>query len=99
MHVTEHPRRALRIGHVCLLDPYGLDLDWDVILQAGQSGAVDMLHPFGRTRASDPSLFASPPAHTPPAVTKLLAETTTPRLTQYLGEMIARCERLRLCKD
>jgi hypothetical protein len=32
--------------------------------------------------------------HTPPAVTKLLAETTTPRLTQYLGEMIARCERL-----
>jgi hypothetical protein len=25
---------------------------------------------------------------------KLLAETTTPRLTQYLGEMIARCERL-----
>jgi hypothetical protein len=32
--------------------------------------------------------------HTPPAVSKLLAETTTPRLTQYLGEMIARCERL-----
>jgi hypothetical protein len=25
---------------------------------------------------------------------KLLAETTTPRLTQYLGQMIARCERL-----
>ena len=25
---------------------------------------------------------------------KLLAETTTPRLTRYLGEMIARCERL-----
>jgi hypothetical protein len=25
---------------------------------------------------------------------KLLAETTTPRLTQYLREMIARCERL-----
>ena len=25
---------------------------------------------------------------------KLLAETTTPRLTQYLGEMIARCEAL-----
>ncbi len=24
---------------------------------------------------------------------KLLAETTTPRLTRYLGEMIARCER------
>ena len=25
---------------------------------------------------------------------KLLAETTAPRLTRYLGEMIARCERL-----
>jgi len=25
---------------------------------------------------------------------KLLSETTTPRLTKYLGEMIARCERL-----
>ena len=25
---------------------------------------------------------------------KLLAETTTPRLTRYLGEMIAQCERL-----
>ena len=25
---------------------------------------------------------------------KLLAETTTPRLIQYLGEMIARCDRL-----
>ena len=25
---------------------------------------------------------------------KLLAETTTPRLTKYLGDMIARCERL-----
>jgi hypothetical protein len=25
---------------------------------------------------------------------KLLAETTTPRLTQYLGEIIVRCERL-----
>jgi hypothetical protein len=25
---------------------------------------------------------------------KLLAEATTPRLKQYLGEMIARCERL-----
>ena len=25
---------------------------------------------------------------------KLLSEPTTPRLTKYLGEMIARCERL-----
>jgi three-Cys-motif partner protein len=31
---------------LCLLDPYGLDLDWDVMLQAGQSGAVDMFLNF-----------------------------------------------------
>jgi three-Cys-motif partner protein len=31
---------------LCLLDPYGLDLDWGVILQAGQSGAVDMFLNF-----------------------------------------------------
>ena len=31
---------------LCLLDPYGLDLDCDVILQAGQSGAVDMFLNF-----------------------------------------------------
>ena len=31
---------------LCLLDPYGLDLDWDVILQAGQSEAVDMFLNF-----------------------------------------------------
>ena len=37
----ENYNRAL-----CLLDPYGLDLDWNVILQAGQSGAVDMFLNF-----------------------------------------------------
>ena len=31
---------------LCLLDPYGLDLDWEVILQAGQSKAVDMFLNF-----------------------------------------------------
>jgi hypothetical protein len=31
---------------LCLLDPYGLDLDWDVIRQAGQSKAIDMLLNF-----------------------------------------------------
>jgi three-Cys-motif partner protein len=31
---------------LCLLDPYGLDLDWDVIRQAGQSGAVDLFLNF-----------------------------------------------------
>jgi three-Cys-motif partner protein len=31
---------------LCLLDPYGLHLDWEVILQAGQSKAVDMFLNF-----------------------------------------------------
>jgi three-Cys-motif partner protein len=31
---------------LCLLDPYALQLDWDVILQAGQSKAVDMFLNF-----------------------------------------------------
>ena len=31
---------------LCLLDPYGLHLDWDVIQQAGQSEAVDMFLNF-----------------------------------------------------
>jgi three-Cys-motif partner protein len=31
---------------LCLLDPYGLDLNWEVILQAGQSRAVDMFLNF-----------------------------------------------------
>lgn len=31
---------------LCLLDPYGLDLDWNVIQQAGQSKAVDMFLNF-----------------------------------------------------
>jgi three-Cys-motif partner protein len=37
----ESYRRAL-----CLLDPYGLDLDWQVIFQAGRLGTVDMFLNF-----------------------------------------------------
>ncbi|MGH7932534.1 MAG: three-Cys-motif partner protein TcmP [Candidatus Binataceae bacterium] len=31
---------------LCLLDPYGLHLDWNVMLQAGQSKAIDMFLNF-----------------------------------------------------
>jgi three-Cys-motif partner protein len=31
---------------LCLLDPYGLHLDWEVMLQAGQSKAIDMFLNF-----------------------------------------------------
>src|SRR5579863_4520626 len=37
----ENYNRAL-----CLLDPYGLHLDWEVIFQAGQSRAIDMFLNF-----------------------------------------------------
>jgi three-Cys-motif partner protein len=37
----ENYKRAL-----CLLDPYGLHLDWDVIRQAGKSRAIDMFLNF-----------------------------------------------------
>ncbi len=37
----ENYKRAL-----CLLDPYGLHLDWSVILQAGKSRAIDMFLNF-----------------------------------------------------
>jgi three-Cys-motif partner protein len=38
---VESYRRAL-----CLLDPYGLDLKWDVIFRAGQLGTIDMFLNF-----------------------------------------------------
>jgi three-Cys-motif partner protein len=31
---------------LCLLDPYAMHLDWEVMLQAGQSGAIDMFLNF-----------------------------------------------------
>ena len=37
----ESYRRAL-----CLLDPYGLDMDWEVMFRAGQLGTVDMFLNF-----------------------------------------------------
>jgi three-Cys-motif partner protein len=37
----ESYRRAL-----CLLDPYGLDLNWDIMFQAGQLGTIDMFLNF-----------------------------------------------------
>ena len=31
---------------LCLLDPYGLHLDWEVVRQSGQSRAIDMFLNF-----------------------------------------------------
>lgn len=45
---------------LCLLDPYGLDLDWDVILQAGQSKAVDMFLNFPVMDINRNAIWRSP---------------------------------------
>lgn len=48
-------RRAL-----CLLDPYGLDLRWEVILQAGQLGTVDMFLNFPVMDMNRTALWRNP---------------------------------------
>jgi three-Cys-motif partner protein len=53
----ENYRRAL-----CLLDPYGLHLDWRVILQAGKSRAIDMFLNFPIMDANRNALWRSPEA-------------------------------------
>jgi three-Cys-motif partner protein len=45
---------------LCLLDPYGLDLDWEVILQAGQSKAVDMFLNFPVMDMNRNAIWRSP---------------------------------------
>jgi three-Cys-motif partner protein len=45
---------------LCLLDPYGLDLDWDVIFQAGKSGAVDMFLNFPVMDMNRNAIWKSP---------------------------------------
>jgi three-Cys-motif partner protein len=53
----ESYKRAL-----CLLDPYGLHLDWRVILQAGRSRAIDMFLNFPIMDANRNALWRNPDA-------------------------------------
>jgi three-Cys-motif partner protein len=53
----ENYKRAL-----CLLDPYGLHLDWRVILQAGKSRAIDMFLNFPIMDANRNALWRNPEA-------------------------------------
>jgi three-Cys-motif partner protein len=43
-----------------LLDPYGLHLDWEVIAQAGQSGAVDLFLNFPVMDMNRNAIWRSP---------------------------------------
>jgi three-Cys-motif partner protein len=45
---------------LCLLDPYGLHLDWEVIAQAGQSGAVDLFLNFPVMDMNRNAIWRSP---------------------------------------
>ena len=45
---------------LCLLDPYGLDLDWEVIKQAGESKAVDMFLNFPVMDINRNAIWRSP---------------------------------------
>jgi three-Cys-motif partner protein len=45
---------------LCLLDPYGLHLDWEVILLAGQSQAVDMFLNFPVMDMNRNSIWRNP---------------------------------------
>jgi three-Cys-motif partner protein len=45
---------------LCLLDPYGLHLDWEVMLQAGQSKAIDMFLNFPVMDMNMNALLRSP---------------------------------------
>ncbi len=45
---------------LCLLDPYGLQLDWEVMLQAGQSRAVDMFLNFPVMDMNRNAIWRSP---------------------------------------
>jgi three-Cys-motif partner protein len=45
---------------LCLLDPYGLHLDWEVIAQAGQSAAVDLFLNFPVMDMNRNAIWRSP---------------------------------------
>lgn len=59
-------RRAL-----CLLDPYGLDLRWEVILEAGQLGTVDMFLNFPVMGMNRTALWRNPEKVRPEQATRM----------------------------
>ena len=68
----ESYRRAL-----CLLDPYGLDLSWEVIFRAGQLGTIDMFLNFPVMGMNRGALWRNPE--------KVSAEQSR-RMTRFWGD-------------
>jgi three-Cys-motif partner protein len=64
----EQYKRAL-----CLLDPYGLDLNWEVILVAGQSKAIEIFLNFPVMDMNRNVLWNNPDKVTPSQVTRMNA--------------------------
>jgi three-Cys-motif partner protein len=62
---------------LCLLDPYGLDLDWQVMLQAGQSKAIDMFLNFPVMDINRNAIWKNPEKVPPDGVE---------RMTKYWGD-------------
>ena len=68
----ESYRRAL-----CLLDPYGLDLNWDVMFRAGQLGTIDLFLNFPVMDMNRNALWRNPD--------KVLPEQAR-RMTRFWGD-------------
>ncbi len=64
----ESYRRAL-----CLLDPYGLNLKWQVIFQAGQLGTVDMFLNFPVMGMNRNALWRNPDRVSPGRIARMTA--------------------------
>lgn len=62
---------------LCLLDPYGLHLDWNVIFQAGESRAIDMFLNFPVMDMNRNALWRNPDA---------VAADDIARMTRFWGD-------------
>ncbi len=56
---------------LCLLDPYGLHLDWEVMLQAGQSKAFDMFLNFPVMDMNMNAIWKNPDKATPSGLERM----------------------------
>jgi three-Cys-motif partner protein len=56
---------------LCLLDPYGMHLDWEVILQAGQSRAIDMFLNFPVMDINRNALTRNPDKAAPESIERM----------------------------
>jgi len=58
---------------LCLLDPYGLDLNWTIIMQAGQMGSIDMILNFPVMDMNRNVLWSNPEGVSPTDIARMNA--------------------------